>query len=271
MRYLPFLSILALIGLSTTSSAQETTPEPTEVADLDQAQGTDNPVTPSSGVNEETPVEADKLDDEVVSDEQITAAIEQAEHVMGGAKENGYTRTLVEGDFYPVVHPIEVEWAIQQSLAREGVDIDTDDRFSLRSIRSLAGAIATVCDDMDCVLEALATGYLETRWRPDRVGAAGECGFAQQTPAYADELPELERLSNRERCRVLQDDQLTAVRQWYQKRQYWESRKGERWPCYYNAGYICTASGQYYMQNHRRYYQMYEQMFQHLVASDEIN
>lgn len=256
---------------ATPSSVADATPraeaEPTKNPSLANDTPTDDPAARTTvslagdDSEREQPVDA----------EEVATAVRQAEWIMGGAKENGYTRTLIEGDYYPVIHPMEVEWAILESLRREGVDVDTDERFSLAAIRSLAGAIATVCDDMDCVIEALATGFLETRWRPDRVGPAGECGWAQQIPAYAYELPEFRDLNNRERCRLLQEDHLVAVRQWYQKREYWESRKGNRWPCYYNAGYICTANGQFYMQNHRRYYQMYEGMLERLVATDEIN
>lgn len=292
MRYLSFLSLVALISTPAALFAADDSGTAEQVAELqthpsrESTKLADSPQDmPETGVQADAAVlqsarlersarfEAAQLDEQSVevSAADVEAAMLQAEMIMGGAKENGYTRTLIEGDFYPVVHPMEVEWAIQQSLSREGVDIDTDERFSLSAIRSLASAIATVCDDMDCVLEALATGFLETRWRPDRRGPAGECGWAQQMPRYAYELPELEELDNADRCEVLQDDALTAVRQWYQKREYWSARKGERWPCYYNAGYICTASGQYYMQNHRRYYQMYEAMFDHLIASDQVN
>lgn len=286
MRYLTFLSLLAFISTPLAAFAADELGDSEQVAEVEHqsnhesedllsaqrdAQEPGMLANSALGSNDSSTVARNDEPRAEVSAADVEAAMLQAEMIMGGAKENGYTRTLIEGDYYPVVHPIEVEWAIQQSLAREGVDIDTDERFSLSAIRSLSSAIATVCDDMECVLEALATGFLETRWRPDRRGPAGECGWAQQMPVYAYELPELEELNNADRCVVLQDDALTAVRQWYQKREYWSARKGERWPCYYNAGYICTASGQYYMQNHRRYYQMYEEMFHHLVATDQVN
>ena len=172
---------------------------------------------------------------------------------------------------YRVLLPAEVELLIHQSLRREGVDVMTDARYSPADIAGLAEAIAQVCEDMDCLIAALATGFQETRWRPHLRGPAGECGFAQQTPRYADDIPELESLTNRERCDLIAGDQLVAVRQWHAKRAQKMARHGaRRWPCYYNAGYVCTPQGQHYLYMHDRYAQMYRRLHAAELGRDAV-
>lgn len=192
-----------------------------------------------------------------------------ASDVIGAARR--VADSFPEEPFYPVMHPAEIEWLILQSLAAESVDVFVDERYSSTRISELSRAIATVCESLDCVVSALATGFQETRWRPQLVGPAGECGWAQQTPRYGDDIPELEHLTSRERCELLQTDMLVAVRQWHAKRSQKIERHGDRWPCYYNAGYICTPQGQHYWALHMAYRQMYAQMLGTSAAAALVN
>ncbi len=157
-----------------------------------------------------------------------------------------------------VVHPLVVDATIRESLARESVFVDEDHRYDSEVLLALATAIATECEDRACVIAALATGWQETRWRPHARGRSGECGFAQQSPNYGDDIPELENVSDRERCRLLQQDQSVAVRQWHTKRAQRMARYGDRWPCHYNSGHVCTEDGQHYQMSHMRFRRMYE-------------
>lgn len=193
----------------------------------------------------------------------------QASEVLSAARR--LADTFPEEPFYPVMHPAEIEWLILQSLASESVDAFNDERYSAERISEISRAIATVCESLDCVIAALATGFQETRWRPQLVGPAGECGWAQQTPRYADDVPELEHLTSRERCELLQTDMHVAVRQWHAKRQQKIERHGDRWPCYYNAGYICTPQGQHYWALHLAYREMYAGMMGTSAAAALVN
>lgn len=100
----------------------------------------------------------------------------------------------------------------------------------------LGEAIDTVCaGDRDCILDAVATCYMETRCRVGICREGGsDCGPFQQIARYADH-PALVGMSNGGRMAVLRDDVQVATEQWKIKRDKYKARHGDRWPYRYNG------------------------------------
>lgn len=99
----------------------------------------------------------------------------------------------------------------------------------------LAEAIDLVCDgDRECVMDAVATCYVETRCQLGHCGRNG-CGPFQQLARYADDTPELVPLTHAERREALNGCAVTATRQWLAVRDRYAARWGGRWPWRYNG------------------------------------
>lgn len=98
----------------------------------------------------------------------------------------------------------------------------------------LADAIDTVCDgDVECVLDAVATCYVETRCQMHLCERNG-CGPFQQLARYADH-PALVDLSNNLRRVRLAESPRIAAEQWKIKRDKYKARHGDAWPRRYNG------------------------------------
>lgn len=98
----------------------------------------------------------------------------------------------------------------------------------------LAAAIDTVCPDLSCRKDAVATCYVETRCQTQHCERNG-CGPYQQLARYADDIPELEAATIDERRRLLVSDPVIATRQWLAVMQRYKRRWGDRWPWRYNG------------------------------------
>lgn len=111
----------------------------------------------------------------------------------------------------------------------------------------LAGAIDAVCDGSDrCVLDAVATCYVETRCQMHLCERNG-CGPFQQLARYADHR-ELTPHDNAGRRRILEADPRVAAEQWKIKRDKYRARWGARWPWRYNG----SARAEQYQQHWMR-------------------
>lgn len=98
----------------------------------------------------------------------------------------------------------------------------------------LADAIDAVCDgDRECVLDAVATCYVETRCQMHLCERNG-CGPFQQLARYADH-DALIGMTNSERRAILAEDPRIAAEQWKIKRDKYRARHGEMWPRRYNG------------------------------------
>lgn len=98
----------------------------------------------------------------------------------------------------------------------------------------IALGIDHACDTDECVLDAVATCWVESRCRGiDKCGKNG-CGPFQQVRRYTTH-PELEGLDYAQKTRVLGRDTIVAAEQWRMKRDKLEKRFGDRWPVHYNG------------------------------------
>lgn len=98
----------------------------------------------------------------------------------------------------------------------------------------LGAAIDAVCDgDRDCVLDAVATCYVETRCQMGLCGSNG-CGPFQQLARYADH-DALAAMTITDRRAALENNATIAAEQWLIKRNKYRQRWGDRWPWRYNG------------------------------------
>lgn len=116
------------------------------------------------------------------------------------------------------------------------------------SAPELATAIDAVCADRSpaCVLDAVATCYVETRCQMHLCGRNG-CGPFQQLARYADH-ESLVGMTNSGRRAVLASDPQIAAEQWLIKRDKYRARHGETWPRRYNG----SDRAEQYLQHWRR-------------------
>lgn len=98
----------------------------------------------------------------------------------------------------------------------------------------LATAIDEVCaEDRACLLDAVATCYVETRCQMHLCARNG-CGPFQQLARYVDH-PELVGMTHSGRRAVLASDPQIAAEQWLIKRDKYRARHGAAWPRRYNG------------------------------------
>ena len=111
----------------------------------------------------------------------------------------------------------------------------------------LADAIDTVCEgDRECVLDAVATCYVETRCQMHLCGSNG-CGPFQQLARYVDH-PSLVGYTNNTRRVLLAESPRFAAEQWKIKRDKYKARHGDAWPRRYNG----SDRAEEYLQHWRR-------------------
>lgn len=113
----------------------------------------------------------------------------------------------------------------------------------------LAGAIDAVCDgDRECLLDAVATCYVETRCQMHLCSnRSSACGPFQQLARYADHDALID-LTNNARRVILAEDPQIAAEQWKIKRDKYKARHGNMWPRRYNGG----ARAEQYLQHWNR-------------------
>lgn len=111
----------------------------------------------------------------------------------------------------------------------------------------LADAIDAVCEgDRECLLDAVATCYVETRCQMSLCERNG-CGPFQQLARYADHGA-LTPLDNAGRREVLANDPQVAAEQWKIKRDKYRARHGDTWPRRYNG----SARAEQYLEHWNR-------------------
>lgn len=98
----------------------------------------------------------------------------------------------------------------------------------------LADAIDAVCDeDRECVLDAVATCFVETRCQMHLCARNG-CGPFQQLARYADHDALISVTHSARRVMLASDPQI-AAEQWKIKRDKYKARHGIMWPRRYNG------------------------------------
>lgn len=115
---------------------------------------------------------------------------------------------------------------------------ETDERYGEQNVMNLAEAIEYFCEDYNCVFDALATCWIESRCQMNphaTLTSGGACGPFQQIRRYADH-PDLVDLGNRDRCVELRTNPFVAVEQFLIKKERYEATRGQNWPMRYYGG-----------------------------------